>query len=477
MFSSWASELHETCEKNTLQNATRFRDDHDDHLTFVTSTRGLASKRPGEPCGTTQHQCAAPCRWSPEKRGRNLGPFQEPSVRAGKRWKKHIPLGMTSIFLSIATVTHSHCLFLETHRLEGCGCTLNWAHLSSKPHKKASEIFPEIGTYCTPARYITGFTVHGFTKAYTTILHTSVDAKLVSARQGMARHMVVDVDNWRRKASCFEALDDGVHVSPQGVCGPIHTLPGWMLDFSVPLGLSCGTLLNHIFSRSINLKSMFDIKSIQKSENHHLQLLHLRNLMTSSSASHLWVIHLARVLDTKLLQSEALLFKDVDLALGPFLQGLKHKRLMSKMFRGELDHRIILKALYSINLYLPDMTSRCWWEFSSSSRGFPEPSADSSDGQTKIINLQPGSIQRKLRRENPVGHWPCSFPNCFFGLVKQWIPRIVSSNLRENSKIWSWLVVSTPLKNMKVNSDDDIPNIWKVISQSCSSHHHPGKIW
>jgi hypothetical protein len=27
----------------------------------------------------------------------------------------------------------------------------------------------------------------------------------------------------------------------------------------------------------------------------------------------------------------------------------------------------------------------------------------------------------------------------------------------------NWLVVSTPLKNMKVSWDDDIPNIWKVI--------------
>ena len=25
-----------------------------------------------------------------------------------------------------------------------------------------------------------------------------------------------------------------------------------------------------------------------------------------------------------------------------------------------------------------------------------------------------------------------------------------------------WLVVSTPLKNMKVSWDDDIPNIWKI---------------
>ena len=31
------------------------------------------------------------------------------------------------------------------------------------------------------------------------------------------------------------------------------------------------------------------------------------------------------------------------------------------------------------------------------------------------------------------------------------------------AKPYVWLVVSTPLKNMKVSWDDDIPNIWKVI--------------
>ena len=35
-----------------------------------------------------------------------------------------------------------------------------------------------------------------------------------------------------------------------------------------------------------------------------------------------------------------------------------------------------------------------------------------------------------------------------------------------------WLVVSTPLKNMNVNWDDEIPNIWK--NKTCSSHHQPG---
>ena len=37
----------------------------------------------------------------------------------------------------------------------------------------------------------------------------------------------------------------------------------------------------------------------------------------------------------------------------------------------------------------------------------------------------------------------------------------------------NWLVVWTPLKNMKVSWDDDIPNINGKIIQSCSSHHQP----
>ena len=40
------------------------------------------------------------------------------------------------------------------------------------------------------------------------------------------------------------------------------------------------------------------------------------------------------------------------------------------------------------------------------------------------------------------------------------------------SAIYVWLVVSTPLKNMNVSWDYEIPYIWKII-QSCSSHHQP----
>ena len=43
------------------------------------------------------------------------------------------------------------------------------------------------------------------------------------------------------------------------------------------------------------------------------------------------------------------------------------------------------------------------------------------------------------------------------------------------AKPYVWLVVSTPLKNMKVSWDDDIPNIWKVIKvmfQTTNQYNH-----
>ena len=40
-------------------------------------------------------------------------------------------------------------------------------------------------------------------------------------------------------------------------------------------------------------------------------------------------------------------------------------------------------------------------------------------------------------------------------------------------EIFIWLVVSTPLKNMKVIWDDDIPKSYGKIFKSCSSHHQP----
>ena len=48
-------------------------------------------------------------------------------------------------------------------------------------------------------------------------------------------------------------------------------------------------------------------------------------------------------------------------------------------------------------------------------------------------------------------------------------------NLSQGGGINCYLVggIPTPLKNMKVNWDDDIPNSHGKISQSCSSHHQP----
>ena len=37
-----------------------------------------------------------------------------------------------------------------------------------------------------------------------------------------------------------------------------------------------------------------------------------------------------------------------------------------------------------------------------------------------------------------------------------------------------WLVVWTPLKNMNVNCDDDIPNIWE--NKKWQPHHQPDEI-
>jgi hypothetical protein len=39
----------------------------------------------------------------------------------------------------------------------------------------------------------------------------------------------------------------------------------------------------------------------------------------------------------------------------------------------------------------------------------------------------------------------------------------ISTYLGQNGGVQYWLVVSIPLKNMKVSWDDEIPNTWKVI--------------
>ena len=44
-----------------------------------------------------------------------------------------------------------------------------------------------------------------------------------------------------------------------------------------------------------------------------------------------------------------------------------------------------------------------------------------------------------------------------------------------HNSITGWWFQPTPLKNIKVSWDDDIPNIWKVIIQSCSKP--PSRLW
>ena len=54
--------------------------------------------------------------------------------------------------------------------------------------------------------------------------------------------------------------------------------------------------------------------------------------------------------------------------------------------------------------------------------------------------------------------------------------RMFQCNAIENRHVarTSWLVVSTPLKNMKVSWDDDIPNIWK--NEIHILNHQPASI-
>lgn len=152
-------------------------------------------------------------------------------------------------------MTHSHCLFLETHRLDGCDhipsnwCSMrmaHWmAHSSGKPNNKPSQLFPEVVMQCTPSLHegISLDLQYMDLPRFTTISHNFCIHQWMLLGS-LARHMVVDVDNWRRKASGSEALDDGVHVSPQGVCGPIHSLPSWIsVCHYLPLGSSCWTIL------------------------------------------------------------------------------------------------------------------------------------------------------------------------------------------------------------------------------------------
>ena len=41
---------------------------------------------------------------------------------------------------------------------------------------------------------------------------------------------------------------------------------------------------------------------------------------------------------------------------------------------------------------------------------------------------------------------------------------VVLTNINALNSYICWLVVSTPLKDMKINWDDEIPNIWETKS-------------
>ena len=54
--------------------------------------------------------------------------------------------------------------------------------------------------------------------------------------------------------------------------------------------------------------------------------------------------------------------------------------------------------------------------------------------------------------------------------LKSWVYHIVSEPNGDH-QIMLWLMVSTPLKNMKVSWDDDIPNIWE--NKEWQPNHQP----
>ena len=54
----------------------------------------------------------------------------------------------------------------------------------------------------------------------------------------------------------------------------------------------------------------------------------------------------------------------------------------------------------------------------------------------------------------------------------RWYPL---AKLANETKFTSWLVVSIPLKNMKVTWDDEIPNMWK--NKIHVPNHQPARVW
>ena len=148
-------------------------------------------------------------------------------------------------------MTHSHCLFLETHRLDGCDhipsnwCSMrmaHWmAHSSGKPNNKPSQLFPEVVMQCTPSLHegISLDLQYMDLPRFTTILHTSVDAfRVIGKAHG---------------CGCRQLEEEGLWLWSTGWwcpreptrCLRSNPLPA-KLDFSVPLCATWLELLNHI---------------------------------------------------------------------------------------------------------------------------------------------------------------------------------------------------------------------------------------
>ena len=120
---------------------------------------------------------------------------------------------------------------------------LNWIYMLSNLHMGLFYIFPlskknlnskrafldwHIGTVTTFFFENPAFLFHSKKPFFFS------DTKRTIRGSTCPRYMIVNVHNWRRKSFSFETLDDGIHVSPQGVGGPIHALQqGMKLSMNV----------------------------------------------------------------------------------------------------------------------------------------------------------------------------------------------------------------------------------------------------
>lgn len=120
---------------------------------------------------------------------------------------------------------------------------LNWIYMLSNLHMGLFYIFPlskKIFEFQTRFFRLTHRNCHHFFFENPAFLFHSKkpfffsDTKRTIRGSTCPRYMIVNVHNWRRKSFSFETLDDGIHVSPQGVGGPIHALQqGMKLSMNV----------------------------------------------------------------------------------------------------------------------------------------------------------------------------------------------------------------------------------------------------